>query len=96
MPPLPLPHTATQLEEARRRLLEEEGRSKAVRQRYSYWLTCKNHLVLINLHGSLTGKGVPQCSEGIHFPMVFSLINVILAVHDVSIEILLVAFRIKG
>jgi hypothetical protein len=39
MPPLPLPHTATQLEEARRRLLEEEGRTKAVRQRYSFLLT---------------------------------------------------------
>ncbi|XP_021931929.1 axin isoform X2 [Zootermopsis nevadensis] len=35
MPPLPLPHTATQLEEARRRLLEEEGRSKAARQRFA-------------------------------------------------------------
>lgn len=37
MPPLPHPHTATQLEEARRRLLEEDGRPKTVRQRYS-WL----------------------------------------------------------
>ncbi|XP_023727418.1 axin isoform X2 [Cryptotermes secundus] len=34
MPPLPLPHTATQLEEARRRLLEEDGRPKTVRQRF--------------------------------------------------------------
>ncbi|PSN42646.1 hypothetical protein C0J52_08695 [Blattella germanica] len=34
MPPLPLPHTPTQLEEARRRLLEEEGRAKAGRQRF--------------------------------------------------------------
>jgi hypothetical protein len=42
MPPLPLPHTATQLEEARRRLLEEEGRAKTVRQRYSHLLTHKN------------------------------------------------------
>ncbi|XP_067006128.1 axin isoform X2 [Anabrus simplex] len=35
MPPLPLPHTDTQLEEARRRLLEEEGRTKVGRQRFS-------------------------------------------------------------
>ncbi|KAK7868462.1 hypothetical protein R5R35_011211 [Gryllus longicercus] len=35
MPPLPMPHTDTQLEEARRRLLEEEGRVKGGRQRYS-------------------------------------------------------------
>nr|CAD7268050.1 unnamed protein product [Timema shepardi] len=35
MPPLPLPHTPTQLEEARRRLLEEEGRARSSRQRPS-------------------------------------------------------------
>ncbi|XP_075231655.1 protein axin isoform X2 [Lycorma delicatula] len=35
MPPLPSPHTPTQLEEARRRLLEDELRSKQPRQRYS-------------------------------------------------------------
>nr|CAD7441682.1 unnamed protein product [Timema bartmani] len=35
MPPLPLPHTPTQLEEARRRLLEEEGRARSSRQRLS-------------------------------------------------------------
>lgn len=34
MPPLPSPHTATQLEEARRRLMEDEGRSKQSRQRF--------------------------------------------------------------
>jgi hypothetical protein len=34
MPPLPVPHTDTQLEEARRRLLEEDGRPKTMRQRY--------------------------------------------------------------
>lgn len=33
MPPLPSPDTATQLEEARRRLMEDEGRSKSARQR---------------------------------------------------------------
>ena len=33
MPPLPVPHTDTQLEEARRRLLEEDGRPKTMRQR---------------------------------------------------------------
>jgi axin 1 len=34
MPPLPVPHTDTQLEEARRRLLEEDGRPKTMRQRF--------------------------------------------------------------
>lgn len=34
MPPLPSPHTATQLEEARRRLMEDEARPKQSRQRY--------------------------------------------------------------
>ncbi|XP_063229869.1 axin isoform X2 [Bacillus rossius redtenbacheri] len=34
MPPLPQPHTPTQLEEARRRLLEEESRAKPGRQRF--------------------------------------------------------------
>lgn len=33
MPPLPSPHTATQLEEARRRLIEDEARSKQTRPR---------------------------------------------------------------
>jgi len=36
MPPLPVPHTDTQLEEARRRLLEEDGRPKTMRQRYLF------------------------------------------------------------
>nr|CAD7432774.1 unnamed protein product [Timema monikensis] len=43
MPPLPLPHTPTQLEEARRRLLEEEGRARSSRQRAACdpFLKCK-------------------------------------------------------
>ncbi|XP_026668831.1 axin isoform X3 [Ceratina calcarata] len=35
MPPLPQPHTATQLEEARRRLIEEDRARSSCKQRYS-------------------------------------------------------------
>ncbi|XP_069697428.1 axin isoform X2 [Periplaneta americana] len=86
MPPLPLPHTATQLEEARRRLLEEEGRAKTGRQRFG---TSSSKAVGTTVHTSIdapvsgqstlrkSGRGgrsslpsAPTCVEGSEFTTV--------------------------
>lgn len=54
MPPLPSPHTPTQLEEARRRLLEDELRSKQPRQRYSSSSGSGNKMLINTSQSSYT------------------------------------------
>ncbi|KAJ9597773.1 hypothetical protein L9F63_011381 [Diploptera punctata] len=57
MPPLPLPHTPTQLEEARRRLLlEEESRAKAGRQRFGMSSKVAGTLMHTSIDSPLSGQ----------------------------------------